>query len=470
MRTCQRARWAVLLTCGALVATAAPATAQTQQADAIALARTLADGFTSIDAHRPQAQAAVDAWLADQGRRCAEPTRIRSRFRRSRFTAARWTGLHIVALRALAPELEQLTQRLRALPVTDHAIRGGIREVLLDYRNARRLIKVEPPSLCEVVRSLRRGEPWAKGIGFSEDVRGSIRGLNRRAQGLRAAQRALLRVEVDPRLARSLDSVFEHATGGLYRSRLQTRERLAPPFSIVTDAAVLERLRAEAAAAAATGDTLRAAQRSVARRLERALNRTSRCSSALEQAAERRPRRAFALFGQWLFGEVAAAAKDPVERFLADLAAVDVTDPQLRDLLSRTSDQVSWIPDMPRTHLCSEVRAWRRAGWAPGAVDLGDDPFAGDFVGGGLAPSFRLEDDEIDDAVLRRRGVSAAAARALLSPLDVLLEDALSEDQASTTQAVASSVRPASAAVRSRGVWRIAQAIGAEAIGSAGAR
>src|SRR5215217_7686455 len=110
----------------------APASAQTQQADAVTLARTLADGFTAIDARHTEARAAVSAWLAEQ--RCANP-RLRSRGRRATFTRLRRQALHIIALRALAPELEGLTERLRALPVTDPAIRGGIAEVLLDYRN-----------------------------------------------------------------------------------------------------------------------------------------------------------------------------------------------------------------------------------------------------------------------------------------------------------------------------------------------
>jgi hypothetical protein len=315
------------------------------------------------------------------------------------------------------------------------------------------------------VRSLRRGEPWAKGLGFSEDVRGSIRGLDRRANGLRAAQRALLRVEVDPRLARSLDSVFEYATAGLYRSRLQTRAHLTPPFPIVTDAASLQRLRGEAAAVAGTTGTLFAARRDVLRRLHRAERRMSRCDAALREGAKRRPRGVFTLVAAWVFGELRAATKDPMDQFLADLAAVPVTDAAMRDLLARTAEQAS-LPDLPRTNLCSKVRAWRRAGWAPGAVEVGPDPLAGDFEGG-FENGTGLEDYDIDRAVLRRRGVSREIAAAIVSPLDILLEE---PDQSTRIQVVASSVRPASAAVTRRGAWRIAQAIGAEAIGRAGAR
>jgi hypothetical protein len=465
MHRCQRARWALLLTCGALVATAAPASAQTPNPDAVALARTLADGFTAIDARRPQAQAAVDAWLSEQGR-CADPPRIRSQFRRSIFTAARWEGLHIVALRALAPELQELTRRLRALPVTDPAIRGGIREVLLDYRNARRLIEAEPPDLCEVVRSLRAGEPWAAGVGISEDVRGSLRGLDRREQGITAAQRALLRVEVDPRLARSLGSVFEQATAGLYRSRLQTQPHLAPPFPIVADAASLERLRAEAVAVAATTGTLFSSRREVTRRLSRAGRRINRCMPAIREGLKRRTDGVVTLLISWSLGELSAATERPIKRFRTDLAAVDVTDPAMRDLRGRVLEQLEFLAGLPRTNLCSKVRAWRRAGWARG-FDVGEDPLRGDVVDGGLAPALGVEDDVIDRAVLRRRGVSREMAAAVVSPLEVLLEE---PDQSSRTQAVASSVRAASAAVTRRGVWRIAQAIGAEAIGSAGAR
>ncbi|HEX5617404.1 MAG TPA: hypothetical protein VFX51_03240 [Solirubrobacteraceae bacterium] len=418
MSSCQRARWAVLLTCGALLATVAPASAHTRDQDAVALARTLADGFTAIDARRPQAQAAVDAWLADQGR-CAEPTRIRSRFRRSTFTAVRWTGLHIVALHALAPELEQLAQRLRVLPVTDGAIRGGIREVLLDYRNARQLMKAEPPDLCAVVRSLRRGEPWAKGIGYSEDVRGSIRGLDRRAQGLRAAQRALLNVEVDPRLARSLDAVFEHATAGLYRSRLQTREHLAPPFAIVTDPAELARLRTEAGQLAATTETLAAARGPVSRRLEKAFSRVNHCQPAVLQAARHRPVRTFGLVTSWIFGEFAAATAEPAKRFRADVNAVHVADPLLAGVAKRASRELELLARVPRVDICGEVRAWRRAGWPRGGGDVVDDIVEG---GVDLGSGLELEQDVIDRAVLRRRGVSREATRALIDPLAFLLE------------------------------------------------
>jgi hypothetical protein len=445
------------------------ASAQTRDtdadADAVTLARTLADGFTAIDARWPEARTAVDAWYAEQGR-CAEPPRIRSRFRRSWFTGVRQMALHGVALRALAPDLEHLTERLRALPVTDPAIRGGIREVLLDYRNARELMRHAPRDLCEVLRVAQR-EPIARGLGTTEEVRGTIRALKRRVSRLRAAQRGLLAVEVDPRLARSLDTVFEHATAGLYRSRLNTRERLAPPFAIVTDAAGLERLRSEAASVAATTDTLIAAQPDLNRRFERAGRRIRRCEPALLEGANRRPLGVLRLLGAWVFGEIAAITEPRVERFLADLAAIDVTDPALRDLVARASQQVEWIPDMPRTNLCSKLRAWRRAGWAPGAVDLGEDPFEITLVEGGADTGVRLEDDVIDRAVLRRRGVSREAAAALVSPMDALIGET---DQSSSIQALASSVRAASAAVTGRGALRMPQARGAAAIGSAGTR
>ena len=441
------------------------ASAQTRDADAVTLARTLADGFTAIDARWPEARGAVDAWYAEHGR-CAEPPRIRSRFRRSWFTGVRQMALHGVALRALAPDLEQLTERLRALPVTDPAIRGGIREVLLDYRNARELMRHAPRDLCEVLRVAQR-EPIARGLGTTEEVRGTIRAFKRRASRLRAAQRALLAVEVDPRLARALDTVFEHATAGLYRSRLNTRERLAPPFAIVTDEASLERLRAEAVSVAATTDTLIAAAPDVNRRFERAGRRIRRCEPALLEGVDRRPLGVVRLLSAWVFGEIAAITGRRVERFLADLAAIDVTDPTLRDLVARSSQQIEWIPGMPRTNLCSKVRAWRRAGWAPGAIDLGEDPFGIVFVEGGIVTGIRLEDDVIDRAVLRRRGVSRAPTAALVTPFAALLGE---PDQSIRIQALASSVRAESAAVTGRGALRSPQAIGAAAIGSAGAR
>jgi hypothetical protein len=451
-----------LLVCGLLAATAAPASAQTREPDAVALARTLADGFTAIDAHSSEARAAVAAWYADQGR-CAEPHLPRRR--RPVFTAVRRQALHAVALQALAPELAQLSERLRALPVTYPAIRGGIREVLLDYRNAREVIDAKPPSLCRLLRSVRAGTTNPLDAWSVEDLRGSFRALERRGRRLRAAQGALLEVEVDPRLAGSLDTVFEFATAGLYRSRLELRPRLAPPFAIVTDAEGLERLRAEAASVAAAAETMLAARRDVSRRVARAVRRAQRCDSALVEGAKRRPNGVFALVTAFLLGEVAAAAGDPVERFLADLGEVEVTDPAMRDLLKRTTAQLSWLPDMPRTNLCSKLRAWRRAGWSPGAIDVGADPF--ELIDSESGSGIWLDDEVADQAVLLRRGVSRDVIVALLSPLETLVEE---PDQSTRTQAVASSVRPASAAEISRGVWRRAQAISAAAIGSAGAR
>ena len=78
-----------------------------------------------------------------------------------------------------------------------------------------------------------------------------------------------------------------------------------------------------------------------------------------------------------------------------------------------------------------------------------------------------LDDEDADQAALLRRGVSRDVIVALLSPIETLVEE---PDQSTRTQAVASSVKPASAAEISRGVWRRAQAISAAAIGSAGAR
>jgi len=57
-----RARWAVLPACAGLLTVAAPASAQTEPQDAVALARTLADGFTAIDARHREVRAVVDAW------------------------------------------------------------------------------------------------------------------------------------------------------------------------------------------------------------------------------------------------------------------------------------------------------------------------------------------------------------------------------------------------------------------------
>jgi hypothetical protein len=431
----------------------------------VLLARTLADGFTAIDARRPEALAAVNGWLAEQGG-CAKP-HLSTRHQRSTFTALRYQYLHAEGLRALAPELEQLTQRLRALPVTDRAVRGGIQEVLRDYRNARVLIKSESRGLCEPLRALRRGEPFARSAGPVEDIRGSIRAVDLRGARLQAAQRALLAVEVDPRLARSLDSVFEHATGGLYRSRLQTRERLAPPFPIVTDPAELARLRAEATAVGDATKPLFAARRAVSRQFTQAVTRASRCEPALTEGADRRPVGVFALLATWLFGEIAAAVDEPVERFQADVAAVGVTDPALTALLERTSEQLEWIPNAPRINICSELRAWRRAGWSRRQVP----DVIGDIVGGGIVYGIRLEDEEIDRAVLRRRGVPRPQANALLSPLDALIVglETAGGAQVSSTQPLAKTVSAASAAAGMR-AWRRPQAASAPAAGSAGAR
>ena len=130
-----------------------PASAQTQQQDAVLLARTLADGLTAIDARQADARAAVEAWDAEQVR-CATP-RLKSGFERSEFRFLRGETRRSVAWRAMAPELRQLVSDLKALPVTDPAIRGGIEEVRLDYRNVRESIGVDAPSLYRVVRKLQ---------------------------------------------------------------------------------------------------------------------------------------------------------------------------------------------------------------------------------------------------------------------------------------------------------------------------
>jgi hypothetical protein len=408
-------RWAVLLTCGALVAGATPANAQTQQQDAVALARTLADGFTAIEARRPEARAAVKAWDAGQVR-CATP-RLRSRGARITFTLLRMQARHYIALRALAPEVEQLAQRLRALPVSDPAIRGGIAEVLRDYRNARAAMDAEPPTLCAIARGVRGNGSIPPGVGDSEDVRSSQRGVTRRSQRLRAARRALLAVEVDTRLARSLDTVFGHATGGLYHAPIDAREHLAPPFAIVTDPAELARLRTEAGQVASTTDTLAAARRPVARQLEEALGRGERCRPALMQAARHRPLRTLGLVTSWIFGEFAAAIAPPAEQFLADVRAVPVSDAALAGVIARASDQLESITAAPRVDICGELRAWRRAGWPRGRVRL---PDLG-VVEVGASFGLRLERAAMDRALLRRRGVPPAEARALAAPVEFLL-------------------------------------------------
>ena len=397
----------------------------------MALARTLADGFTAIDARRPEALSAVQAWDAGQVR-CAQP-RLRSQGRRVVFAYLRTQARHAVALQALAPELQQLVHQLRALPVSDPAIRGGIAEVLSDYRNARTAIDAGTPSLCAILRYVRgRGSPPE--LGDSEDVRPTRKAFSRRGKRLRAARRALLRVEVDTRLARSLDTVFGHATGGLYHSRFDVREHLAPPFAIVTDPAELARLRAEAGQVAATTDTLAAARRPVARRIEETILRLDHCQPALLQASRHRPLRTFALVGVWIIGELAAATAEPSERFVADVRAVRVTDRALADVVTRASGELELLGKVQRVDICGEVRAWRRAGWPRGGVPL---PDLGDVEGGTFG--LRLEQDAMDRALLRRRGVEQEPARALVAPLDFLTEalDTSSEESRRSLRATA---------------------------------
>jgi hypothetical protein len=198
--------------------------------------------------------------------------------------------------------------------VTDRAIRGGIREVLIDDRHARHLAAVSGPDLCRIVRAVRGRAPAPAGLLDGEDVRAARRAVEGRGARLLAAQRALLAVEVDPRLARSLDSVWEHATGRLFRSRLEMREHLAPPFPIVTDPGELTRLREEADRIAETTGAMWAAHRRVERKLGRALARSARCIPAIEEGSRRRPDGMFALVTGWLFGEIAAAAGSPGHR------------------------------------------------------------------------------------------------------------------------------------------------------------
>ncbi len=137
----------------------------------------------------------------------------------------------------------------------------------------------------------------------------------------------------------------------------------------------------------------------------------------------------------------------------------------LSDLLTRSAEEDTWVSGVARINLCSELRAWRRADWARGAVDTGANPLIG-VVEGGFWSGIRLEDEVIDREVLRRRGVPRDAAEALLDPFSALLDD----DQSTRTHALASSVRAASAAVTGRGALRSPQATIAPAVGSTGAR
>lgn len=408
-------RLTALVTCGLALAVAAPAPAKTAAPDAVVLAQTLAVELTAIDARRPHAQAAVEAWK-ERVARCGRP-RLRTRDSRAGFASLRSSGAHTVALRALAPDLERLATRLGALPVTDRAVRGGIREVLLDYENVQEMIAEGPPDVCAFVRASKGRGREPEFVFLSEDVRGSSRGLDLRESRLAAAQRALLGIEADPQLARALDTVFEHATAGVDGSR--DRERLVPPFAVVTDPAEIERVRAEAAGLARAAEPLLAAQESVGREAARVLRAGPACDQLMREGAERRPAAVFTLYGLWSIARIGAVIAEPMTQFEQALAGTAVTDRVLQGLVDRQRDQLSTFRDTPPVRVCRVLRAWKRRGWArrhtPAAARVRESSSAHVLSG------IRLEDETIQRAVLLRRGVPRRSIAALVDPVGFLL-------------------------------------------------
>jgi hypothetical protein len=333
------------------------------------------------------------------------------------------TAAHTVALQALAPDLKRFAARLRALPVTDPVVRGGIRELLLDYDNTKRLIADGPANVCRLVRALRRGGPVPDvGGGGSEDVRGSLRALDRRESRVVEAQRALLRIEADPQLARALDAVFSHATAGLHGTTSSgPREVLVPPFPVVVDPAELARLHAEAATLTRASEPLAQAQQRVGRELTRALRRGPACARVVLEGLKRRRNAVGWLYFAWSFGKLKAATAEPITRFRQALAGMAVSDRALATIVDSVADDLRAWGDGPSVRICSVLRTWRRQGWSRRHTPA----FArGDLVISGRSEFWsgtRLDDETIHRAVLARRGMPRRAIEAFLQPVDFLV-------------------------------------------------
>jgi hypothetical protein len=406
---------------------AAPAAAQTQS-DTVRFAQVLSEELTAIDARRPAARAAVGEWSLRVAR-CGKP-RLRSRAMRVLFAQARAIAAHTVALQELAPDLERFAARLRALPVTDRAVRGGIRELLVDYENTKRLISHGPEDICRLVRASRRGGRLPPPPPYdTEDGRASVRAVDLRESRLGAAQRELLRIEADPQLARALDAMFTHITAGLRgRTVSGRRERLVPPFPVVVDPAELTRLRDETAALTRTTEVLAQAQKTVGRRLTRVFRRIPPCEPVIREGFERRRRAKFQLYVTWALTQVEAATAEPIAQFRQALAAVAVTDRTLAEILESVTAALPRSSDLPIPKICQVLRTWRRQGWSrrhtpPVARELELRSGVGESWSG-----IRLEDETIHRAVLARRGVPRHAINALMQPDDFLLATARFRD------------------------------------------
>jgi hypothetical protein len=393
----------------------APPAAAAPQPEVVLFAQALAAELTAIDARRPDARRAVAAWK-QRIARCGTP-RLRTREARAQFASVRSAAAHRVALRALAPDLERLATRLRALSVTDREVRGGIREVLLDYENVRDMVAQGPPDVCAFVRASKGRGRQPEFVWLSEDVRGSSRALDRRDSGLVAAQRALLRIEADPQLARALDTVFEHITAGLDGARV--RERLVPPFTVIVDPAEIERLRAEAAGLTRATEPLFAAQERVGRELTRVLRRGPVCGQLVREGLSRRPSSVAILYTLWSITRIHTAVAEPIRRFEEALGATAVTDRVLTRLLGRQTDELALIRDTPTVRICRVLRAWKRRGWTRRHAPA----FARENIrsSGEVLSGIRLEDETIHRAVLARRGVPSQSIDALLDPVAFLL-------------------------------------------------
>jgi hypothetical protein len=414
------ARWTVFLAC-VLAAPAAAQTGAAPQPDSVLLAQTLAEELTAIDARRPAARAAVAEWKRRVAR-CGKP-RLGSRDAREAFASVTAMAAHTVALRSFAPDLERFAARLRALPVTDAVVRGGIRELLRDYDNAKRLIADGPADVCRLVRASRRGGPRPDvSGGDSEDVRGSIRALKMRESRLVEAQRALLRIEADPQLARAMDALFSHATAGLHGPTSSgPREVLVPPFPVVVDPAGLTRLRDEAATITRATEPLAQAQKRIGRELTRTLRRGPACTRVVVEGLRRRRKAVGGLYVVWLYAKLHAATAEPATRFRQELAGMAVTDRALAQIVERVADDLRAWGDGPSLRICSVLRTWRRHAWSRRHTPaLARDPLVTSGHGE-MWSGTRLEDETIHRAVLARRGMPRRAMDAFLQPVDFLV-------------------------------------------------
>ena len=204
------------------------------------------------------------------------------------------------------------------------------------------------------------------------------------------------------------DHEFELATFSQRRGRRAsvTRDAIPPPPPSTP---------AERAEAGALAEAVQRAHRALERRegaasraLERSLRAERKCDALIEYAQgrnERLGRVSSALFILFQDKATLSAVRRQLEAFAVELASLSLSDPVLR------AGAEAWIAAIrrerawPRKSLCTLLRRWRRADWAPHARPV--DPAAV----GRISFTSEILDSEALDAAERRMRALAAGRR-----------------------------------------------------------